>query len=68
MGSIVGAALVSHVPPLVMPESERRALNGGEDTSLFAGLHALRGRASRPPPRPTPWWWSTPTGSPPSST
>ena len=42
MGSIVGAALVSHVPPLVMPESERRALNDGEDTSLFAGLHALR--------------------------
>ena len=42
MGSIVGAALVSHVPPLVMPEHERRALNGGEDTTLFAGLHALR--------------------------
>ena len=42
MGSIVGAALVSHVPPLVLSESERRALNGGEDTSLFAGLHALR--------------------------
>ena len=42
MGSIVGAALVSHVPPLVMPEHERRALNDGEDTTLFAGLHALR--------------------------
>ena len=48
MGSIVGAALVSHVPPLVMPESERRALNGGEDTSLFAGLHALRAERLAP--------------------
>ncbi len=42
MGQIVGAALVSHVPPLVMPEEIRRELNGGEDTSLFAGLHQLR--------------------------
>ena len=42
MGSIVGAALVSHVPPLVLPEAVRRLLNGGEDTTLHAGLHALR--------------------------
>lgn len=42
MGEIVGAALVSHVPTLVMPEAERRELNHGEDTSLFAGLHELR--------------------------
>lgn len=42
MGAIVGAALVSHVPTLVMPEAERRELNNGEDTSLFAGLHELR--------------------------
>ena len=48
MGSIVGAALVSHVPPLVMPERERRALNGGEDTSLFAGLRALRAERLTP--------------------
>lgn len=41
MGEIVGAALVSHVPPLVMPETERRAMNHGEDTTLFAGLHQL---------------------------
>jgi 3,4-dihydroxyphenylacetate 2,3-dioxygenase len=41
MGRIVGAALVSHVPPLVMPEADRRELNGGEDTTLFAGLHRL---------------------------
>ncbi len=42
MGEIVGAALVSHVPPIVMPEADRRAMNNGEDTTLFAGLHQLR--------------------------
>jgi len=42
MGRIVGAGIVSHVPPLVLPESVRRELNGGEDTTLFAGLHRLR--------------------------
>ncbi len=42
MGEIVGAGLVSHVPPIVMPEPERRLLNGGEDFSLCAGLDRLR--------------------------
>lgn len=42
MGEIVGAALVSHVPPLVLAEADRRELNGGEDTTLFSGLHELR--------------------------
>ena len=42
MGEIVGAAFVSHVPPLVLPEEIRRELNDGEDTTLFAGLHQLR--------------------------
>ena len=42
MGAIVGAGLVSHVPPLVLPESVRREMNGGEDTSLYQGLHDLR--------------------------
>lgn len=42
MGEIVGAALVSHVPPLVLPEAVRRELNDGHDTTLFAGLHELR--------------------------
>ena len=42
MGEIVGAALVSHVPPLVLPEEIRRELNGGEDTTLFQGLHDMR--------------------------
>ena len=42
MGEIVGAGLVSHVPPIVMPEAERRLLNDGEDFSLCAGLDRLR--------------------------
>ena len=42
MGAIVGAALVSHVPPLVLPEDDRRELNDGHDTTLFEGLHQLR--------------------------
>ncbi len=41
MGEIVGAALVSHVPPLVLPEELRREMNEGNDTSLVAGLHQL---------------------------
>ncbi len=42
MGEIVGAGLVSHVPPIVMRLEERLALNGGEDFSLCAGLERLR--------------------------
>ena len=41
MGEIVGAGLISHVPPLVMPEAIRRELNNGEDTTLYEGLHDL---------------------------
>lgn len=42
MGAIVGAALVSHVPTLVLPEAIRRQMNHGNDTTLHAGLHQLR--------------------------
>lgn len=42
MGEIVGAALVAHVPTIVMPEAERRELNDGQDTTLVAGLHRIR--------------------------
>ena len=42
MGEIVGAAVVSHVPPIVMPEDVRRELNNGEEISLVPGLHRLR--------------------------
>lgn len=42
MGEIVGAALVAHVPTMVMSEEERRELNEGEDISLIAGIEQLR--------------------------
>lgn len=42
MGEIVGAALVSHIPPIVWPEAERIELYGGIDTTLVAGLHEIR--------------------------
>jgi 3,4-dihydroxyphenylacetate 2,3-dioxygenase len=42
MGEIVGAALVAHVPTIVMPEAQRRALNGGADTTLVSGLERIR--------------------------
>jgi len=48
MGEIVGAALVSHVPPLVLPEQIRRELNNGDDTTLFQGLHDLRAQKLGP--------------------
>ncbi len=48
MGKIVGAALVSHVPTLVLPEAIRREMNDGEDTTLFAGLHQLRAEKLAP--------------------
>jgi 3,4-dihydroxyphenylacetate 2,3-dioxygenase len=42
MGEIVGAAIVSHVPPLVLPEATRREMNGGDDYSIVEGLHRMR--------------------------
>src|SRR5580658_6709876 len=42
MGEIVGAALVAHVPTIVMSEAERRELNGGPDTTLVSGLERIR--------------------------
>jgi 3,4-dihydroxyphenylacetate 2,3-dioxygenase len=42
MGEVVGAALLAHVPTIVLPEETRRSLNHGEDTTLVAGLQQLR--------------------------
>jgi 3,4-dihydroxyphenylacetate 2,3-dioxygenase len=44
MGTIVAAALLGHVPPLVMPPEMRLMLGGGRDTSLIAGLADARAR------------------------
>jgi aromatic ring-opening dioxygenase catalytic subunit (LigB family) len=42
MGEIVGAALLSHVPTIVLPEEIRREINHGRESSLHTGLHDLR--------------------------
>ena len=42
MGEIVGAGLLSHVPTIVLPESQRRELNAGREISLVPGLRRLR--------------------------
>ncbi|MET0146740.1 MAG: catechol 1,2-dioxygenase [Ilumatobacteraceae bacterium] len=42
MGEVVGAALVAHVPTMVLPEAVRRELNGGQEISLVPGLHRMR--------------------------
>lgn len=42
MGEIVGAALVAHVPTIVLPETTRRQLNEGKEISLVPGLHRMK--------------------------
>ena len=44
MGEIVGAALLGHVPTLMLAEDVRRRLGGGRDTTLVAGLARARER------------------------
>ena len=48
VGEIVGAALVAHVPPIVMDESYRRSTNAGDDISLVPGLHRMRSEKIEP--------------------
>ena len=45
VGEIVGAGFVSHLPTIVLPEAERRALNDGHEISLVPGLRRLRTEA-----------------------
>jgi 3,4-dihydroxyphenylacetate 2,3-dioxygenase len=42
MGEIVGAAVLSHTPTIVLPDEVRRALNDGKESSLYTGLHDVR--------------------------
>ena len=42
MGEVAGAALLAHVPTIVLPEKDRRELNNGADTTLVSGLQELR--------------------------
>ena len=41
-GSVVGAALVAHVPTIVLPEAVRYELNEGREISLVPGLHRMK--------------------------
>ena len=42
MGEVVGAGLVAHAPPIMMPEKLRYELNEGKEISLVPGLQRLR--------------------------
>ncbi len=42
MGEVVGAAVLSHIPTIVLPDAERRALNDGKESTLYTGLHDVR--------------------------
>ncbi len=47
MGEVVWAGLLAHVPTIMLPEGERRELNGGADTTLVAGFERLRAEVFR---------------------
>jgi len=42
MGKVVGAALLAHVPTIMLPEAVRKDLNEGKEISLVPGLKKLR--------------------------
>ena len=42
MGEIVGAALVAHVPTIMLPEQTRLEINDGKEISLVPGLRRLK--------------------------
>jgi len=42
MGEVVGAAILAHVPTIMLPKEERYELNEGKEISLVPGLQKLR--------------------------
>lgn len=42
MGEIVGAAVLAHVPTIVLPDEVRRELNEGNESTLYTGLFDVR--------------------------
>jgi aromatic ring-opening dioxygenase catalytic subunit (LigB family) len=42
MGEVVGAAILAHVPTIMLPEAVRKDLNDGKEISLVPGLKKLR--------------------------
>ena len=46
MGEMVGAALVAHVPTIMLPEEVRREINDGKEITLVPGLPRMKTSAS----------------------
>ena len=42
MGKVVGAAILAHVPTIMLPEKVRYDLNDGKEISLVPGLKKFR--------------------------
>jgi 3,4-dihydroxyphenylacetate 2,3-dioxygenase len=42
MGEVVGAALVAHVPTIMLPEEVRLEINEGREITLVPGLHRMK--------------------------
>ena len=42
MGEVVGAALVAHVPTIMLPEEVRLEINEGREITLVPGLHRIK--------------------------
>ncbi len=42
MGEVVGAAVLAHVPTIMLPEAVRKDINDGEEITLVPGLKKLR--------------------------
>jgi len=42
MGEVVGAAILAHVPTIMLPEATRLDLNDGKEISLVPGLKRFR--------------------------
>jgi aromatic ring-opening dioxygenase catalytic subunit (LigB family) len=42
VGEVVGAAVLAHVPTIVLPDAVRRELNEGRESTLYTGLHDVR--------------------------
>jgi 3,4-dihydroxyphenylacetate 2,3-dioxygenase len=42
MGEVIGAALVAHVPTIMLPEDVRLEINEGREITLVPGLHRMK--------------------------
>lgn len=42
MGEVVGAAMLAHVPTIMLPEAVRKDINDGEEITLVPGLKQMR--------------------------